>query len=361
MSNARATARVIAACASVLIVTALAQTSVQAQQGDQHRRNEDLNSSNCRGRGLIVAEQTDHPHTPTCMHADSPHDLHPDLVGGPAEVPAGESTTTRTEDSTITPFTNHCIGDGIAGSRFLAFYGYKKGTTANYTTSVIDKIRRKIGYADAYMVNSDNSYTQHLRFTCTGGLVDVKKLEVTDTDMNGAVSYFEVDDALQAAGYVTATDNTGSGIIRGMNHTRNYVVFMDNVDYPYCGASYLGGYNNTSPDTRGGLVADIRCWSGGTVLHELFHSLGAVQSNAPRHADDGHCKDNEDVMCYDGWASTNYCPGTPTWKADCGHAKVEQGAHLQGEDYWDPSGGQYYLMSYWNTSKSYFLKPPVLK
>lgn len=341
------------------------QPGVQAQPpfgGEEPRRNEEITAADCHGRGLIVAEQTDRGHSATCLHGDSPEDMHPDLVGGPHGAgPAAEYELDRTEESTITPNTNHCIGDGITGSRFLAFYGYKTGTTSHYTSTTINNIRKRIGYADAYMVNSSSTHTQHLRFKCTSGLVDVLRLEVAERDNVAGTSYFEVDDALQAAGYVTATDNTGSGIIRGMNSERNYVVFMDNVDYPYCGASYLGGYDNTSPSTRGGLVADIRCWSGGTVLHELFHSLGAVQSSAPRHADDGHCKDNEDVLCYDPWPATNYCPGSPTWKADCGHNKVEQGSNYPGEDYWDPSGGQYYLATHWNTAKSYFVKPAVLK
>lgn len=321
-------------------------------------RNEDRTAQNCSGPDHVVV--TDTQGIPRCLHADADADAEGEPSGTSEPVEQHEWTWVEGD---VVPRTDLCIGDGTSGSRFLVMYGYQSGTASNYNSTTIKKIRDKLGYADAYLMDSDGVYTQRIRYVCSDGVnADVVNLgEIVDKNKDGKLDYFEIDDAVQADGYTTATDNSGSGTIRGINHNRNYIVFADNTDTPYGGAAYIGGYDNTSPDTRGGIVADIRKWRGETVLHEIMHTVGAVQSSAPRNYDGGHCKDELDILCNDGLSSTNYCPNAETYHVDCGHNKVEQGAASAGEDYWDPSGGQYYLANYWNTSKSYFFKPPVLK
>ena len=40
------------------------------------------------------------------------------------------------------------------------------------------------------------------------------------------------------------------------------------------------------------------CWIAGVAAHELGHTLGAVNNNAPNASGYGHCTDEWDVMCY---------------------------------------------------------------
>lgn len=91
-----------------------------------------------------------------------------------------------------------------------------------------------------------------------------------------------------------------------------------------------------------------------TFLHELAHTLGAVQDSAPNSSGAGHCVDEADIMCYDddegGPTQTRLdCPGPAPFTFDelfdCG-----------GDDYWNaaPAAGSY-LAANWNTYDSDFL------
>ena len=100
------------------------------------------------------------------------------------------------------------------------------------------------------------------------------------------------------------------------------------------------------------------CWSSenidafnynvsSTLAHELEHMLGAVNDHAP-HANDGHCTDNADVMCYGPLAQTRICPDDQEWLLDC-----------NGDDYFNtaPPAGSF-PWSAWNTADSAFLYVP---
>ena len=85
--------------------------------------------------------------------------------------------------------------------------------------------------------------------------------------------------------------------------------------------------------------------NSGTALHEVFHTMGAVQKCAPHRSVDFHCSDEDDLMCYDDDDNTstypmNYrCTGSLI-KIDCGH-----------DDYFDPvpEAGEY-LATNWNVA-----------
>jgi hypothetical protein len=96
---------------------------------------------------------------------------------------------------------------------------------------------------------------------------------------------------------------------------------------------------------------DGPCWHN-AELHEIFHTLGAVQPDTPHHSAARHCTDEVDVMCYDDDASgpvtmTTVCPPEHEVLLDCGH-----------DDYFstDPPTGSY-LAGHWNTAGSSFLAP----
>jgi len=106
---------------------------------------------------------------------------------------------------------------------------------------------------------------------------------------------------------------------------------------------------------------DPQCWStqwNGTnsAAHELMHSLGAVQPDAPSASRFGHCTDESDAMCYDDDSEhpvRQVCPVDQESLFDCGD-----------DDYFNPGAGLdpgSYLGTHWNTAdSSYLTSAPVL-
>jgi hypothetical protein len=91
------------------------------------------------------------------------------------------------------------------------------------------------------------------------------------------------------------------------------------------------------------------------VLHEVMHTLGAVQPSAPHFSGGAHCYEIYDVMCYtpqDGTPDVflRNCaivagPPNPGKPLDCGN-----------DDYFDPAPARdSYLASHWNVYDSGFL------
>jgi hypothetical protein len=97
-------------------------------------------------------------------------------------------------------------------------------------------------------------------------------------------------------------------------------------------------------------------WDDHTTLHELFHTMGAVNSNAPYGTEKNHCTDGLDIMCYDDdsvpfWEpqySETRCPtsagyGTPVGTPlDCSYDSYFDAAEESGE----------WLNTHWNTGGS---------
>ena len=93
------------------------------------------------------------------------------------------------------------------------------------------------------------------------------------------------------------------------------------------------------------------CWgtggSGADIeLHELFHTLGAVQLSAPHSNGKSHCTDDADLLCY----SEDGAPAA--WARCSGAEQIDCGK----DDYFNPqpSVGSY-LSTHWNTANSRFL------
>jgi len=77
---------------------------------------------------------------------------------------------------------------------------------------------------------------------------------------------------------------------------------------------------------------------GRTLLHELGHTLGALQNVAPHAYDGAHCNDSgEDTMCYT--SATSVDTGDPVFD-------------FNNDDYWDPPAGK---LAWWTVNLSKFL------
>ncbi len=86
---------------------------------------------------------------------------------------------------------------------------------------------------------------------------------------------------------------------------------------------------------------------GEVSIHELFHSMGAVQVSSPNHTPGHHCTDESDVMCYndDGrHHMRKVCPATVPELLDC-----------NDNDYFNtgPKAGTY-LATHWDTARNVF-------
>jgi len=95
---------------------------------------------------------------------------------------------------------------------------------------------------------------------------------------------------------------------------------------------------------------DRGCWRALSALHELLHTLGAVQDDTPNMSGFGHCVDEWDVMCYaDG-------PGV-TMRIACADRQLNQAVDCNHDDYFStaPPAGSY-LATHWNTARSSFLE-----
>ena len=151
-------------------------------------------------------------------------------------------------------------------------------------------------------------------------------------------------------------------VAKGFNKpNKKYAVWLD-APSQYCGESQI--YQDTqrtpaNPNERTGIAIVYRPYATGdpttggfcrgrTLLHELGHNMGAVQTVAPNiYLSSGpHCDDSaEDVMCYRP-------PGVP----DTGGPVFDYGT----DDYWDPAAsgtGLTTKLGWWTVNLSRFLCP----
>ena len=148
----------------------------------------------------------------------------------------------------------------------------------------------------------------------------------------GSASFADVVDAARLAG-ATREDV-------------DYVIFYDDPSPEICGMATYQEDDRLAADNASNSGGDYAvvyadCWDSSTLLHEIAHTLGAVQPAAPNSTGSGgHCRDEWDVMCYDDGADARgvveRCVELEAF--DCGY-----------DDYFDaaPEAGEY-LASHWN-------------
>ncbi len=261
-----------------------------------------------------------------------------------------------------------CAGNGKGGKRLRIYYGYP-GDTSNRVSEFRAWIRESVNWAD---VNLDDSSPgvdgQHLRLYCKNG----KSLTVSPLELKPIGG----DEAFTFGDYVgSLRDRSSLGLGDDMEVPRfTYAVFVDNITGAYApgGQATLWGDDRADPALNwnnllngGPRFALIRITGSTTTgayifLHEVGHTLGAVQDSAPHTSQAGHCFETLDVMCYsdggqyfvDGGAMQSVCPALPNGQRqfDCA-----------GGDYYEiaPAEGSY-LDLFWNTANSGWLtkRPP---
>jgi hypothetical protein len=254
--------------------------------------------------------------------------------------------------------TDDTANASYSGARVKVIYAYAQGET-NRFNDFKNLIQGDIATI-ANWVASSSGGRRTIRFdtgtSCGPDYVDIASIQLprARTTYTGSPS--------RASMVVTDVKNA----LAGMTGTRNFLVYADGL---YAGDYILGSGQMPQDDTAGagnyanagGAAAMV--WGDGesdfsperltTVLHEVSHTLGAVQDSAPNSTQAGHCFEMDDVMCYaDGGplgAPGNLeavCPTTsPILPYECGM-----------DDYFNPTpAAGSYLATHWNLYDSKFM------
>jgi hypothetical protein len=254
--------------------------------------------------------------------------------------------------------------------------------TADYTGSTSSGSKIKLVYA--YAADQPDRFAQYADLMQT----DAKAIAETvaaasggaktlrfDTGTDGGAGYVDIASVRmpQAASYYqslapsvrSAAVKAGIASAVRINNVAHYAVYADGL----YGNDSVAGIAEMYPDerksasnlnNRDSLWAFV--WGMGTatfssshrttLLHEITHTLGGVQANAPNGTTAGHCADRFDVMCYDDGGLK---PGQSMVQA-CATVQYD----CNGEDYFNPApAAGSYLASNWNVYDSNFLCAPT--
>ncbi|HET6953551.1 MAG TPA: hypothetical protein VFI47_24450 [Acidimicrobiales bacterium] len=281
---------------------------------------EEADSGRCVGGFAVGGEET-------CTHGpDAPL---PGLTMAD-EVPASA-------DATLAAAAAVCTGDGTSGPRVEVLYVHAPGNDryAQYAASIA---QWAVGVDTIYDESAkETGGRRHVRFVHGADCVPA----VTDVEISSAAlsNISQMISALRGQGF-NRTD-------------RKYLIFGDAG--VYCGIGEFAGDTRKSASNRSNsgpsfARVDRSCWAPGPAAHELGHTLGAVNNNAPNSSLGGHCTDEWDVMCY---SDSPYYPAMRTICADRAHDDRLDCGH---DDYYHtaPAAGTY-LAGNWNVADSVFL------
>jgi len=267
-----------------------------------------------------------------------------------------------------------CYGDGTTGPRVQLLYGYVAGRPNN-GAAVTRLLRSAVAPRMQAVINAASPGRDlGIRFvTLPGcGAIDVPVVRLPAAAERGTPE--------ERFGVIIET-------LQGLGHTRSdrkYQVILDSFTTEgVCGLGELmptmdqprpANVHDGVPTlgARTGLASDVlglprysvvwrstfgpkgpSCWEMGqsrasVQVHELFHTLGAVQLSAPHSDGAGHCTDTPSVMCGTrGKPTVKACATRPVEVLDCGL-----------DDYWNPSPAPgSYLESSGNVAESTFFGP----
>lgn len=254
------------------------------------------------------------------------------------------------------PLPPVCLGSGTDGPRVALVYLYSNDL-ANRSAEFVPALRTAAEEADRLLLLTASAtkapsarrvrwQTEKVGTSCR---VKVTTIAVSTAIANGKDTVGKMK-ALEAAGVWRS----------GKGASLHTVIVSDSTTWNrgYCGYTFMT--NDESPTgkyskpTWASVDINPRCVSAPVLLHELFHTIGAVQVGAPHSTGATHCNDGADLMCYDDNNTTrsaqrSVCVPATEYRAsglvDCG-----------GDDYFNvaPPAGSY-LATRWNTANSQLL------
>lgn len=282
-----------------------------------------------------------------------------DTAGSPVGTePAGPALTrsAAVANQTLDHPSKVCAGTGSDGFRVQPVYAYLGATPDPGSLAVISASLAGVDRAFADSAARTGGQ-RSVRWVTDSGSPGCQVVLRTARITTGATDYDSLMADLEAQG---AVPPVGAGTVKHLVWTEGEIFAPSVPGGPRPRTCGLGeSYGDETPlgasppnynlhGTRAAI--DDRCWDldgGGSIpAHELMHTLGAVQQGAPNYANDGHCNDEFDLMCY-GPNLRYPCPSFgDNALFDCGN-----------DDYFntDPLVDQY-LCDHWNTSDSPYLE-----
>lgn len=230
-----------------------------------------------------------------------------------------------------------CVDTSAGTPRIHALYVYKSGNSNRLSTlrDAFEGIARR---TNAVMYNSSVASGSARQYRFAHGTSVCSNLAISPVAVTGDMSSFgNIINQLRAKGYndpltkYLAWVDTDTGCGQG-------TVKVDTQP----GQSNANNYGNTFA------VVWRPCWNYAEP-HELMHTLGAVEADAPYSTAGYHCFDQHDVMCYnDGThAMSQVCLSSVyIWRYDCKYNTYFNSG--------TPAAGSY-LATHWNTANSRFL------
>lgn len=228
-----------------------------------------------------------------------------------------------------------CLDDGVSGPRIQMIYVHANDQP-DRLGQLLPNLRRLASEMDGIVDQSARKTGDPLRirFVTDGQCqVDIPSFAVNHAGISG---FGDMIRQLKDAGYDKMD--------------RKYLLMVD--ANAFCGVgSFLKDDNPTTDahDFTGYARIDTPCWDPGTMIHELSHTLGAVQYSAPNTSKGAHCIDEWDVMCYSDE------PFKPKMRDVCSDGLQEFRLDCNDNDYFAaiPAPGSY-LSNHWNTARSIY-------
>jgi hypothetical protein len=236
-----------------------------------------------------------------------------------------------------------CEDDGMSGKRVQILYVRTEDSPDRYA-EYVESIRlwaisaSHIFDASAHQTGGHREIRFVLDVSC---LVDVRSVTIPS---QAHKTFKSTITALKALGY--------------QEPQRKYLLFVDaNI---YCGIATVekdsrGSLDNFNNNMAGYARVDNGCWMPKAIVHELVHTLGGIQHDAPHASGGWHCTDEQDLMCYSDW------PNYPALQRNCPEIASEQVLDCGHDDYFhtNPAPGAY-LATHWNVANSEFLAAPPI-
>lgn len=216
-------------------------------------------------------------------------------------------------------FTPLCLPSNDTGPKLQVIYAYDSSKGVSPTK--LASIRTMIQEADRIVFLSADKQGggRRLRIATerTGNSCQVSVITVSasSADLNSGSTSI-IDNQLISAGVLA-----DSSIENSINLGAIPVVFFDSDpnNNAQCGLGTttfddaVDGANSLPQSGQASIWAN--CWNAHTTVHEIMHTLGAVQSTAPHATFSNHCFDGIDPMCYDDNSGNStqqlICPSTP--------------------------------------------------
>ncbi|CAI9403101.1 hypothetical protein [Nocardioides sp. T2.26MG-1] len=357
MSSRRRAPRQSAALVLSVLLAAGGVTATALSAVDAHTRAGSLaqiTSADCGAELVIPAANPGDP--VSCAHADQAPpgvdvDKHVPTAVLEARTGAAAAAVEAAQDEGVPVAAQvaavsdrvPCDGDGTSGYRVQAIYVVTSDRT-NRFAAVGDQIKQWA---------SGVSTVFNLSAAKTGGVRDVRFVTVANGDGTCSPSVLNVT---LPPGSFTSFGSTITAM-RNAGYTapnRKYLMWVDGTGQCGIAQTYLSSGAGQDNPNNGSYAQfariDTACWGGSQSVeaHELSHTMGSVQGDAPHATAAGHCYDESDRMCYadgGGKAMQQICSPDQETLFDC-----------NGDDYYStyPPAGSY-LANHWNTANSRFL------